>query len=79
MSDHERTALLIDFGGVLTTSVHDAFRAFARDTPSSSRAGLGLGLFIVQQIVTAHGGTVVATSGDGRVHFTVCVPRRCPS
>jgi putative hydrolase of the HAD superfamily len=27
----ERRALLIDFGGVLTTSVHDAFRAFARE------------------------------------------------
>jgi putative hydrolase of the HAD superfamily len=26
-----RTALLIDFGGVLTTSVHEAFRAFARE------------------------------------------------
>jgi putative hydrolase of the HAD superfamily len=27
----ERSALLVDFGGVLTTSVHDAFRAFARE------------------------------------------------
>jgi putative hydrolase of the HAD superfamily len=26
-----RSALLIDFGGVLTTSVHDAFRAFSRE------------------------------------------------
>ena len=26
-----RSALLVDFGGVLTTSVHDAFRAFARE------------------------------------------------
>jgi putative hydrolase of the HAD superfamily len=25
----ERTALLVDFGGALTTSVHDAFRAFS--------------------------------------------------
>jgi putative hydrolase of the HAD superfamily len=31
MSDGERSALLVDFGGVLTTSVHDAFRAFARE------------------------------------------------
>ncbi len=31
MSDDTRTALLIDFGGVLTTSVHEAFRAFARE------------------------------------------------
>jgi putative hydrolase of the HAD superfamily len=27
----ERTALLVDFGGVLTTSVHDAFRAFSQE------------------------------------------------
>jgi putative hydrolase of the HAD superfamily len=27
----ERTTLLVDFGGVLTTSVHDAFRAFSRE------------------------------------------------
>jgi putative hydrolase of the HAD superfamily len=27
----ERSALLVDFGGVLTTSVHDAFRAFASE------------------------------------------------
>lgn len=25
----ERTALLADFGGVLTTNIHDAFRAFS--------------------------------------------------
>ena len=27
----ERSALLVDFGGVLTTSVHDAFRAFSSE------------------------------------------------
>jgi putative hydrolase of the HAD superfamily len=31
MTDDGRTALLVDFGGVLTTSVHDAFRAFAAE------------------------------------------------
>ncbi|MCW2986421.1 MAG: family hydrolase [Conexibacter sp.] len=30
-ADAGRSALLVDFGGVLTTSVHDAFRAFARE------------------------------------------------
>ena len=38
--------------------------------------GLGLGLFIVDQIVKAHGGHVLATSSDGRTRFTVTVPRR---
>jgi putative hydrolase of the HAD superfamily len=31
MSDAGRTALLVDFGGVLTSSVHEAFRAFASE------------------------------------------------
>ncbi|MCW3001188.1 MAG: family hydrolase [Conexibacter sp.] len=31
MTNADRTAVLIDFGGVLTTSVHEAFRAFAAE------------------------------------------------
>ena len=31
MSEYRRTVLLVDFGGVLTTSVHDALRAFSAD------------------------------------------------
>jgi signal transduction histidine kinase len=38
-------------------------------------ASLGLGLFIVDQIVKAHGGTVVATSADGTTAFTMRLPR----
>jgi signal transduction histidine kinase len=38
--------------------------------------GLGLGLFIVQSIIEAHGGTVEVDSGPGRpVRFTVILPR----
>ncbi len=49
----------------------DPFKNSKGKTP-----GLGLGLFIVDQIVKAHGGRVEATSGDGRTRFTVIVPRR---
>ena len=31
MSEDSRSALLVDFGGVLTTSVHDALRTFSAD------------------------------------------------
>jgi signal transduction histidine kinase len=43
------------------------------------REGLGLGLYIVAQIVRAHGGTIAATStaADGTT-FTVTLPRRGP-
>jgi PAS domain S-box-containing protein len=37
--------------------------------------GLGLGLFIVQQIVKAHGGAVVVESADAQTTFTVRLPR----
>ncbi|HEY1100038.1 MAG TPA: hybrid sensor histidine kinase/response regulator [Myxococcota bacterium] len=49
----------------------DPFKGSKGKTP-----GLGLGLFIVDQIVKAHRGGVVATSANGRTRFTVTVPRR---
>ncbi|AVP59152.1 hybrid sensor histidine kinase/response regulator [Pulveribacter suum] len=42
----------------------------------SGHNGLGLGLFIVHQIVQAHGGRITATSQGGRTCFTVWLPRR---
>ena len=38
--------------------------------------GLGIGLYIVSQIVRAHGGTVGAESADERTRITVRLPRR---
>ena len=55
-------------------------RLFAPFTGRRNRAGqhqgLGLGLFIVHQIVQAHGGTIDAASQAGRTCFTVTLPRR---
>lgn len=39
------------------------------------RTSLGLGLFIVDQIARAHGGTVGAESSDGRTTFRMHLPR----
>jgi signal transduction histidine kinase len=54
------------------------FEAFERGKhdEAGSRAGLGLGLYIVQQIVEAHGATLTVRSieGDGTT-FTVRWPR----
>ena len=42
-------------------------------------SGLGLGLFIAREIVTAHGGAIRVTSGDQEgTTFTVNLPRRQP-
>lgn len=40
--------------------------------------GLGLGLYIVQQLARAHGGEVVVRTGDGRTCFTIALPREPP-
>jgi PAS domain S-box-containing protein len=44
-------------------------------TGSAARAGLGLGLYIVNELVQAHGGAVRAASEAGRTAFTVELPR----
>jgi sigma-B regulation protein RsbU (phosphoserine phosphatase) len=49
------------------------FEPGRRDARSS---GLGLGLFIVQQIVLAHGGHMEVRSGTEGTVFTVALPRK---
>lgn len=39
------------------------------------RSHLGLGLFIARQVTTAHGGTIKGSSSEGRVRFTIDVPK----
>jgi len=52
------------------------FDPFVSDPPDSGRSGLGLGLYIVQQIAHAHGGEVRAESSNGTTTFLVRLPRR---
>ncbi|KAB0494245.1 hybrid sensor histidine kinase/response regulator [Pseudomonas vancouverensis] len=51
------------------------FQQFERVSAKHAVAGLGLGLFISEQIVTAHGGTITVQSriGEGAL-FRVCLP-----
>lgn len=60
----------------------DIFNPFKQLDPTSKRAkdarSIGLGLYIVQAIVTAHGGSIdVASTGSGTT-FTVELPRTVP-
>jgi signal transduction histidine kinase len=54
------------------------FEPFKRGAPSSPRRrGLGLGLYIVEQLVRAHGGRVAVTStAPEGTRFTVRLPRQ---
>ena len=51
------------------------FQQFERVSSKAATAGLGLGLFISEQIVTAHGGTITVDSrlNEGAL-FCVCLP-----
>lgn len=50
------------------------FEPFRRANRKHSAHSLGLGLFIVHQIVTAHGGTIEVRSAPGRTVFTLLLP-----
>jgi signal transduction histidine kinase len=57
--------------------VFEPFRSGQRDSGHQDGLGLGLGLYIVQQIVHAHQGSVDVQSGQAaHTVFRVKVPRR---
>lgn len=51
------------------------FDPFARGDDATGRRGLGLGLYIAQQIALAHGATLDLTSDDTATTFTITWPR----
>ena len=55
------------------------FRRFERAVPLRNYGGLGLGLYLVQEIVEAHGGTVMAQNAEsGGARFELRLPRSAP-
>lgn len=75
----DRLALRVVNAGTIDPEVlphiFDPFRGGDRQTAGGAE-GLGLGLYIVQQIVDAHDGTIEASVADpGRTTFVVRLPR----
>jgi two-component system sensor histidine kinase/response regulator len=58
------------------STLFEPFKSIGK--PGARREGLGLGLYIVQQIVEAHGGSVTVTSVDGKTTFSVRLPTAAP-
>ncbi|HEV7344812.1 MAG TPA: GAF domain-containing sensor histidine kinase [Devosia sp.] len=52
----------------------DLFEPFARPKGEAGRQGLGLGLYIANQIAKAHGGDISVSSGSAETRFTLRVP-----
>ncbi len=55
--------------------VFNPFKHFISKTSAQTEDHLGLGLYIVERIVTAHGGRIAVDSDDAGTFFTVRLPR----
>jgi len=66
--------------GIGPEHLERVFDRFFRVDPARQRSseGTGLGLAITQSIVTAHGGTIRASSSGGLTTFTVHLPLATP-
>ncbi len=71
-----RLEVVDDGPGIAPELLPHVFERFARGDASRSRAAgsTGLGLALVQAVVTAHGGTVTVESVPGRTVFAVVLP-----
>ncbi|MEP6938849.1 MAG: hybrid sensor histidine kinase/response regulator [Rudaea sp.] len=80
-ADDSSVELIVTNEGEITAEqrerIFDPFKGTQRRDTSS---GLGLGLYIVEQITKAHGGRIdVRASEDGHVAFHVTIPRTLPA
>ena len=61
--------------GIAADELPHVFERFWRGRAAGSRSGTGVGLAVVHTLVTAHGGTITATSPpDAGAQFTVRLP-----
>ncbi|MFY0476197.1 hybrid sensor histidine kinase/response regulator [Achromobacter marplatensis] len=73
----DRVAVTVSNGGSISPALlPHLFNPFrGGEHRSDGHKGLGLGLFIAQQIVLSHGGRLSASSEGGLTHFRVDLPR----
>lgn len=75
--DGQQVRLVVSNPGTIPAGLLDSlFEPFrGRGETGQRTGGLGLGLYIVQQLARAHGGDVTVASGGGTTCFTVTLPR----
>jgi two-component system sensor kinase FixL len=81
-ADETHARIRVSDRGIGIAAEHQArvFERFARAVPAQHFGGLGLGLYIVRQIVEAHGGAVRVESTPGAgATFTAELPRSPPA
>jgi signal transduction histidine kinase len=72
----DRVTLRVENGGTIAPNILEhLFDPFRGGERAGRGDGLGLGLYIVSQIVRAHGGEVDVKTGDAQTSFRVCLPR----
>jgi len=75
---HQARLLVRDCGmGIPKNDQPHLFQRFYRATNADTQhmSGMGIGLYVVKEIVTLHGGTVAVESCEGAGStFTVCLP-----
>ena len=77
LEQEDRTVRLVvrDQGPGIPAEQRDAvFERFVRAGPPETAGGLGLGLYIARQIVTAHGGSIRAWNPGKGAAFTIELP-----
>jgi signal transduction histidine kinase len=74
--DPVRIAVANPGGPIPAAEQEKLFLPFERASRTAASKGLGLGLFIVDQIARAHGGTVEVRSDESETRFTAVLPRQ---
>jgi signal transduction histidine kinase len=68
-----------DGAGIDTEHVDRLFERFYRADPARNSAGYGLGLAIAREVMSAHGGTIIAANrAEGGALFTASFPAGHP-
>jgi len=67
-------AVANDGGHLAQATIDQLFKPFRRGAADAGHDGLGLGLYIVNEIAQSHGGAMHVASHDGRITFTFSMP-----